>query len=680
MPRDIPVGNGSLLVAFDAKYRLADIYFPHVGHENHSGARFRFGIFADGVCSWIEDDRWQRTLGYLRDTIVSDVVAENAELGLRLRCHDAVDADANVYVRKIVVRNTRDDARTVKFFFHHDFNLYGNPNGDTAMFDPDSASVIHYKMKRYFLVSAGTDARSGIDEYACGRSGIGGEEGTWRDAEDGALSMNAIQQGSVDSTIAISVDIEAHGSATVYYWICAGARYGEVRELDRYVREETPARIIARTASLWYTWVNKNGEDLSDLPEEIGDLYRRSLLVVQTQCDHEGGITAANDSDIEWSHNDHYSYVWPRDGAFVADAMDRAGFHALARRFLQFAHDSISSEGYFLHKYAPDGSVASAWNPWVRRGKKQLPIQEDETALILWLVARHYERTRDLEFVRAVYRRLVVQPAEFMIDFRDPLTHLPQPSFDIWEERQGVFTFTCAAVSAGLRAASELANLFNEQERRNRYARAAAEVRDAIVRHLWLEQEGRFARGLALRDDDTLELDATIDASAFGTFYLDVFPAESAMVEGTMRAVREALWISTETGGVARYERDRYQRTSNDDESIAGNPWLICTLWLAEHAVARATSVAELQSALDLVRWARSKARPSLVLPEQIDPSTGAPLSVAPFTWSHAQVISVVRGYLDALRFLRRESRDNAARGEEKIARDHPVDKPKWFP
>ena len=42
MPRDIPVGNGSLLVAFDAKYRLADIYFPHVGHENHSGARFRF--------------------------------------------------------------------------------------------------------------------------------------------------------------------------------------------------------------------------------------------------------------------------------------------------------------------------------------------------------------------------------------------------------------------------------------------------------------------------------------------------------------------------------------------------------------------------------------------------------------------------------------------------------------
>ena len=86
--------------------------------------------------------------------------------------------------------------------------------------------------------------------------------------------------------------------------------------------------------------------------------------------------------------------------------------------------------------------------------------------------------------------------------------------------------------------------------------------------------------------------------------------------------------------------------------------------------------MAELQSALDLVRWARSKARPSLVLPEQVHPYTGAALSVAPFTWSHAQVISVVRGYLDALRFLRRAGGEIAARASEKISRANVVDKP----
>ena len=32
--RDIPVGNGSLLVTFDDKYQIRDVYFPHVGQKN----------------------------------------------------------------------------------------------------------------------------------------------------------------------------------------------------------------------------------------------------------------------------------------------------------------------------------------------------------------------------------------------------------------------------------------------------------------------------------------------------------------------------------------------------------------------------------------------------------------------------------------------------------------------
>lgn len=34
--RDIPVGNGSLLVNFDDKYQSRDICFPLVGQENHT--------------------------------------------------------------------------------------------------------------------------------------------------------------------------------------------------------------------------------------------------------------------------------------------------------------------------------------------------------------------------------------------------------------------------------------------------------------------------------------------------------------------------------------------------------------------------------------------------------------------------------------------------------------------
>lgn len=648
MPRDLPIGNGSLLVAFDAEYRLADFYFPHVGMENHAAARFRFGVYCDKGLHFTDEAPWQRTLEYLRDTLVTDVLLQNDAIGIRLRCYDATDPDSNVYIRKIVVRNLRDEVRDVKLFLHHDFALYGNGIGDTAMFEPHSHSVIHYKARRFVLINYTVDGAAGVHEYACGKSAGVGADPSWLTDEEGRLSMSPIAQGAVESTIAIPLHLDAGGSATVLYWICAGRSHEEVRRLDEQVRTETPARVLARTGSHWYTWVNKADVDLGELPDEIVDLYRRSLLVVATQCDKGGAVTAANDSDIQWGHNDHYSYMWTRDAAFVCDAMDRAGFPEITRKFLTFANQVILDEGFFLHKYNPDGSPAPLWHPWVRDGKPQLPIQLDETALVIWLLSRHYERTRDLDLLRAVYKRLVVNAADFLVHYRDRETCLPQPSFDLWEERQGVFTFTCATVCAGLNAAAELANLFNDQERRATYAKAAGELRESMRKYLWLEDEGRFARGLTLNG----ELDKTVDASAFAGFYFGVFPPSSAMVTGTVRAIRERLWVQTDAGGIARYENDAYHRIA-DDARVPGNPWIITTLWLAEHTIATATSVEELQSALDLVRWARSKATASLVLPEQIDPYDGTPVSVAPFTWSHAQVISVILGYLDALRKLR---------------------------
>jgi hypothetical protein len=36
MPLDLPLGNGNLLVAFDDSYQIRDLYWPHVGQENHA--------------------------------------------------------------------------------------------------------------------------------------------------------------------------------------------------------------------------------------------------------------------------------------------------------------------------------------------------------------------------------------------------------------------------------------------------------------------------------------------------------------------------------------------------------------------------------------------------------------------------------------------------------------------
>ncbi|MDE2993118.1 MAG: hypothetical protein OXU67_04470, partial [Chloroflexota bacterium] len=58
---------------------------------------------------------------------------------------------------------------------------------------------------------------------------------------------------------------------------------------------------------------------------------------------------------------------------------------------------------------------------------------------------------------------------------------------------------------------------------------------------------------------------------------------------------------------------------------------------------------ADLEPALDILRWVARSALTSGVLAEQIHPYSGVPLSVSPLTWSHATYATTVLHYLDRL-------------------------------
>src|SRR5258706_16168437 len=152
--RDIPVGNGNLLVNFDDKYQIRDIYFPHLGQENHTeGFPFRFGIWADGEFSWVFWDGWTRSLKYLPDTLVTNVTLRNEELGIEIVCNDTVASHDNIFLRRIRVSDLRGHDREVRVFLHHDFRIYENNVGDTAFYDPENLALVHYKKHRYFLIN-----------------------------------------------------------------------------------------------------------------------------------------------------------------------------------------------------------------------------------------------------------------------------------------------------------------------------------------------------------------------------------------------------------------------------------------------------------------------------------------------------------------------------------------------
>jgi len=656
VPRDLPIGNGCLLINFDKTYQLRDLYFPHVGNENHTaGHAFRFGVWVNGNFRWIDDPGWRRDVRYEPDTLVSAVKLSHPDLPVELVCSDVVDFHENVYLRRVQAVNPGDYSLDVRLFFHHDFHIYENDVGDTAYFEPQRKVVFHYKDLRWFLINCYRGPNDhGVDQFACGQKEINGLQGTWKDAEDGSLSGYPIAQGAVDSTIAAHLQVGPRGSAELHYWIAAGETFDQVCTINRLIVERGPATLVHRSRHYWNLWLQGIERRFQDLPPDLGSLVGRSLLVIRTQIDEGGGILAANDFDITSFARDTYSYVWPRDGALVANALIESGFSVLCRNFFNFCGRILTKEGFFLHKYNPDGSLASSWHPWFVNGQSQLPIQEDETGLVLWALGKYFARFPEVEFIKPLYRDLIIRAADFLADYRDPRTGLPRPSWDLWEERHGVLAWTVAAVYAGLVAAANFASAFGEDDYAERYRKAADEIKAGADTHLWNPEVGRFVRMLSPKEEGAPVPDLTIDASVSGLFIFGMYPADDPRIVKTMEATRDRLWVRTDVGGMARYENDYYQQVTQDTQRVPGNPWFICTLWLARWLIAKAKSKEEMAPALDLVEWVAKRSLPSGVLAEQVHPFTDAPLSVSPLTWSHAEVVATVVEYLDKLAELQR--------------------------
>ena len=139
-------------------------------------------------------------------------------------------------------------------------------------------------------------------------------------------------------------------------------------------------------------------------------------------------------------------------------------------------------------------------------------------------------------------------------------------------------------------------------------------------------------------------------------------PTDSRIVK-TMTAIKEQLSNKGDTGGVARYTNDYYFQVEHDLSKTPGNPWFICTLWLAQWYIAIATNVDQLKPAKDIIDWVVAHKTEAGMLSEQVDPNSGAPLSVSPLTWSHAEFVVTVDDYvkkIDQLRHTRGPRKQSA--------------------
>lgn len=638
MGRPVMLGNGSLTVGLNELGLVHDFYYPYVGLDNLTTARSEYhkiGIWVDGRFSWVDDTSWNASVDFEEDALVAHVDYTNNDFGLTLHTTDFVDHDFNAFCRQITVKNTIDRPRSVRLFFHQVFQISRGGRADTALYDPTGHYVLDYKGRCSLLVYSQKENGEPMTQYSVGNCGIEGKEGTWRDAEDGELSNNPVEHGGVDSVVSNHVELEPNAEETVQYWIIAADSQYSAEAIQKQIIDDSFAARLQKTREHWGEWLSISNEATATMSPVERRAVRKSLMVIKAHTDRRGGVIASCDSSIYNYGRDYYSYVWPRDGAYVMWPLIRLGYTKEPKKFFGFCRDIMHPDGYMMHKYQPDKAIGSTWHPLVHGKHSELAIQEDETAIIVFMLSEFYAETKETDFVQSLYTTMIQPMANFMARFRDEATGLPHASYDLWEEKFLTHTYTTALVHRALLEAAKFADEFEYPDDAVRWNMAADEIAKAT--EVFFDPERQVLRkGFLLQEDGSLQFDNTLDVSTgYGAMMYAAKTIGVSQVRGTFEGIERILLNSAPIGGSPRYENDSYFMS---DPAYQGNPWFVTTLWIAQYYL----QVKRDDDAAALVEWTLNHSAPSGILAEQINPTDGSPISVMPLVWSHAELINTL--------------------------------------
>ena len=645
MSRPLMLSNGRMLVGLNDFGMVHDFYYPYVGLENHAsakGLRHKIGVWVDGQFSWMDDGSWRISLDYEEDALIGNSRMVNDHLQIALEFHDFVDSDANVFCRNIHVVNNAEQNREIRVFMHQVLQISESTRGDTALFIPDDHAILDYKGNRAFVIYGETPDGEPFDQYSIGNYAIEGKEGTYKDAEDGNLENNAVEHGRVDTVLRFKLNLKKHSSERIHYWITAGVTNVDALRLHREIRKEGFANRYQQTQSYWHSWMQTSAPTIKQLPRELVMPFKKSLLIAKSHIDARGSVLASGDSQMLNYARDYYSYCWPRDAAMVVWPLMRVGHFEEARNFFEFCRDVVSDEGYLLHKYLPDRSVGSSWHPYVHKHHTELPIQEDESAIVLFMLGEYLRLGGNPDDVQAFYPTLVRPIANFLDSYIDNETKLPHASYDLWEEKFLTSTYTVAVVHSALAASARIAEQFEYPDDAIRWQTLADDIRDTAHEKLYNHEKGFFYKGFLLGENGMIEYDDTIDVSSlFGATMFGLYDADDEYVLQSIKTLENTLVNYSPSGGVPRYENDQYHTCG---PQYLGNPWPVTSLWLAQIYIEQGHG----ERAEDIINWALSLMLKSGVMPEQIHPDTSKHLSVEPLIWSQAEFLNTILDVINA--------------------------------
>ncbi len=613
-------GNGKVTATFSKTGELLRLFYGSSDYKQFI-EQFEVGVkINDSAMIYLHNDiNNLYNQKYIKDTNILQTEILNTYFNLQIIQTDFVPIKENILVKNYRLINQSNRNLAINLLIYS--KVLTNINNDTCGFFKDDCLIQYNHDYSLCIFSKEKPLSYQINNVQANimEGVIGGKDYIGMSPDSGiSYDLQTIEPGE-------------EVNLNVYVYVNDNKEKCLLNDLDNEINRIRKIDIkteFDETDKYWKKYVkdyDKLNIEKSDINEKIKKIYKRSILLFSLLTNKEtGGISAGMEVDEDKTKCGRYSYCWTRDAVFVTRAMDILGMKTEVEKFYNiFCKKTQSKTGRWQQRFYTDGRLAPCWG-----------YQIDETASVIIGIYDHFKKYKDKTFLKNNLKMCENAISYLQKYVDDVLLEKNQllPSYDLWEEFEGVTLYSMASIFASYHAMLKIYKNVKTILENNRLKVEAINKKTQS-----LEQGMIDIKEYCLNTffDDTKKSyvrnvkDKKLDISILGAITpFEMFLPKEKNIQNTIERIN--MTLRTYTGGYVRYEEDRY---------MGGyNPWPIANLWMACYNL----EMGENKKALENFEFVTNSSSDYGFLGEQVSNESMKPAWVIGLTWSHAMYIIVL--------------------------------------